>query len=734
MKLRLLNASHQALRYFGYLGGYRLVHEAAQDPLFRDVPARLHGRGGDADARRRCRASTSTSTSDTLIERFSNPEVRDTIARLCAESSDRIPKWLLPVVRQQLARGGEIARSAADRGELGALRRGRRRAGRADRGRRPADGRAMASPRRQREDPTAFIAQPRAVRRPRRRRALRRRLPARRSPRCTSAARGRRSSRSSKPEPRAAQAAYGSSAVTTVPAPGGLVTRSSPSSASTRSASPRSPEPRRGVRSTDPVVGDLDGDAALACARAARRRSSRRRTCRRSPAPRTRRSRARARSTRAGGPDLARHRGGDGGARRERRERGWRARTGGRPDGSRAPAPGAPPATAPAGRPRWRPAPRRGEGSRRMSAWMSRSWMASATSRCWAPSCRLRSSRRRSASPAATIRCARRPQLVQPGLRLQVQALVLQRDGDRGGDGLDQLGILVERRRRRSARRSPGRRAPRARPRARRRRQAARPGCRSRRRTRRRPAADERPRAPDRRASSPAPPAARRRASCAGPGQLRQPARASRERSTAGETPGASPNCASSTREAIPELGEHGLQLRVDRPRREEQPRGDLAVGVALGGESRHLQLLGREPRQHVLARVPLPPRRPPAARHGRDRPSPPRRAARMSPARRAAARGPRPPTGPAQVLAEEQLVRARSNGRSLPACSRSASSKLRSVPRRAARGTVRRVPGPGRRARLRKAAEHAAAASAPSLRPRARMPRPGRAPTVSAK
>jgi mannitol 2-dehydrogenase len=49
----------------------------------------------------------------TLIERFSNPQVRDTIARLCAQSSDRIPKWLLPVVREQLATGGEIKRSAA---------------------------------------------------------------------------------------------------------------------------------------------------------------------------------------------------------------------------------------------------------------------------------------------------------------------------------------------------------------------------------------------------------------------------------------------------------------------------------------------------------------------------------------------------------------------------------------------------------------------------------------------
>jgi mannitol 2-dehydrogenase len=48
----------------------------------------------------------------TLIERFSNPHVRDTLARLCAESSDRIPKWLLPVVRRNLASGGEVHRAA----------------------------------------------------------------------------------------------------------------------------------------------------------------------------------------------------------------------------------------------------------------------------------------------------------------------------------------------------------------------------------------------------------------------------------------------------------------------------------------------------------------------------------------------------------------------------------------------------------------------------------------------
>ena len=112
MKLRLLNGSHQAMAYFGYLAGYRLVHEAAQDPLFQAfmlgymdceaTPTLAPVPGVDLEGYKH-----------TLIERFSNPQVRDTIARLCAESSDRIPKWLLPVVRAQLVTGGEIRRSAA---------------------------------------------------------------------------------------------------------------------------------------------------------------------------------------------------------------------------------------------------------------------------------------------------------------------------------------------------------------------------------------------------------------------------------------------------------------------------------------------------------------------------------------------------------------------------------------------------------------------------------------------
>ncbi|WP_432562402.1 mannitol dehydrogenase family protein [Kineococcus sp. SYSU DK003] len=112
MKLRLLNASHQALCYFGHLAGYRLVHDVAQDPLFAKFllgymeregsPTLAPVPGIDLDAYRH-----------ELIARFSNGEVRDTVARLCNESSDRIPKWLLPVVRHQLEHGGEFFRAAA---------------------------------------------------------------------------------------------------------------------------------------------------------------------------------------------------------------------------------------------------------------------------------------------------------------------------------------------------------------------------------------------------------------------------------------------------------------------------------------------------------------------------------------------------------------------------------------------------------------------------------------------
>ena len=48
-----------------------------------------------------------------LIERFSNPEVGDTVARLCSNASDLIPKFLLPVIERRLHSRPALTRSAA---------------------------------------------------------------------------------------------------------------------------------------------------------------------------------------------------------------------------------------------------------------------------------------------------------------------------------------------------------------------------------------------------------------------------------------------------------------------------------------------------------------------------------------------------------------------------------------------------------------------------------------------
>ncbi len=112
MKLRLLNAGHQGLGYFGYLAGYRLVHEAAQDRLISTFLLAYM----DAEATPTLSPVPGVDLADykaTLIERFSNPAVRDTVARLCAESSDRIPKWVLPVIRENLAAGRDVALATA---------------------------------------------------------------------------------------------------------------------------------------------------------------------------------------------------------------------------------------------------------------------------------------------------------------------------------------------------------------------------------------------------------------------------------------------------------------------------------------------------------------------------------------------------------------------------------------------------------------------------------------------
>ena len=104
MKIRLLNASHVAMGYLGYVAGYRTVDAVMADQLFRTFIERQMREeiapllppvpGVDLDTYQR-----------TLIERFSNPKIGDQLARICLDGSAKMPKFLLPTLRDALAAG-----------------------------------------------------------------------------------------------------------------------------------------------------------------------------------------------------------------------------------------------------------------------------------------------------------------------------------------------------------------------------------------------------------------------------------------------------------------------------------------------------------------------------------------------------------------------------------------------------------------------------------------------------
>jgi mannitol 2-dehydrogenase len=156
MKLRLLNAAHQAMAYFGHLMGYRWAHDAAADPHVTRLMERYWVEEAVPTLRPVPGVDLTAYTAE-LLERFRNPAIKDTLARLATDASDRIPKFLLPVVREQLEAGGSVELSAAIVASWA------RYAEAVDEQGAPIDivdsrrDRIMSAAARQREHPTAFI-------------------------------------------------------------------------------------------------------------------------------------------------------------------------------------------------------------------------------------------------------------------------------------------------------------------------------------------------------------------------------------------------------------------------------------------------------------------------------------------------------------------------------------------------------------------------------------------------
>lgn len=90
MKLRLLNSSHQALAYLGYLHGYRYVHESAQDETIKKFLLRYMKNEVEATLDP-VPGINLDEYQHSIIERFANPNIADTLQRICEFTSDRIP-------------------------------------------------------------------------------------------------------------------------------------------------------------------------------------------------------------------------------------------------------------------------------------------------------------------------------------------------------------------------------------------------------------------------------------------------------------------------------------------------------------------------------------------------------------------------------------------------------------------------------------------------------------------
>lgn len=107
MKIRILNGGHAVLAYPSGLLDIEYAHEAMQNELVRDFLEQLQLReilpvvppvpGVDLNV---YQAS--------VVQRFSNPAIADTITRLCLDGSNRQPKFIVPTLADRLEAGGSI--------------------------------------------------------------------------------------------------------------------------------------------------------------------------------------------------------------------------------------------------------------------------------------------------------------------------------------------------------------------------------------------------------------------------------------------------------------------------------------------------------------------------------------------------------------------------------------------------------------------------------------------------
>jgi fructuronate reductase len=111
MKLRLLNGSHSALAYLGFLGGHETIGDCVADPAYRRFVQELW-------ADEIIQVTPTPAGTDlhayaaSLLARYDNPSIRHRTSQIAMDGSQKLPQRLLGTTRDRLSRGLPIRRLA----------------------------------------------------------------------------------------------------------------------------------------------------------------------------------------------------------------------------------------------------------------------------------------------------------------------------------------------------------------------------------------------------------------------------------------------------------------------------------------------------------------------------------------------------------------------------------------------------------------------------------------------
>jgi mannitol 2-dehydrogenase len=156
MKIRILNGGHAAIAYPAALLGIHFVHEAMADPHVRAFLDKL-----EVEEIIPCVPPVPGidlgSYYQLVASRFANPEVGDTIPRLCQDGSNRQPKFILPSTRDRLKAGGDVTGLALESALWCRYCAATTDAGAPIALDDPNSGRLMTAARAAKDDPTAFL-------------------------------------------------------------------------------------------------------------------------------------------------------------------------------------------------------------------------------------------------------------------------------------------------------------------------------------------------------------------------------------------------------------------------------------------------------------------------------------------------------------------------------------------------------------------------------------------------